>query len=153
MRQQARLIVANVGTSLFLKAQDNTCPICQQHLLSTDITIDHVWPLQLRNENYGNIFLCHYECNQLKSVRLPTEYELRVLEQINIRLGFDAERGRYACRQVLVSKYHKTSMWLNELRRQEAPLREIERIELKLMALDEQVGHLINGLINKMIFV
>lgn len=153
MRQQARLIVANVGTSLFLKAQDNTCPICQQHLLAAHISIDHVWPLHFHNENYGNLMLCHYTCNQDKSDRMPTDFEIEMLERVNVRLGYDPESKRYQCRQTLVSKYHKTTLWLNELRERNAPEREIERIELKLMALEEQVGHLINGLINKIVFV
>lgn len=153
MRQQARLIVANVGASLFLKAQNNTCPICQLVLKSNEITVDHVWPLYILNENYGNIFLTHHECNQDKADREPTEFEIQMLDQINSRLGYDPETYRYQCRQSIVSKYHKTVMWVNELRGRGGSRAEIERVELKLMILEEQVGHLVDGLINKMIII
>lgn len=143
MRQQARLIVANVGTSLFLRAQDHICPICQNRLAADDLTIDHVWPLQDGSDNYGNIFLCHYDCNQEKGDRLPTDFEIEMLDKINQRLGYDPLTGRYQCRQTLVSKYYKTTLWLNELRERNASRHEIARVELKLAALGEHVSQFI----------
>lgn len=153
MRQQARLIVANVGASLFLKAQGSTCPICQERLYSNDFTIDHVWPLIACNRNYGNIFLCHYDCNQDKGDRLPTEQEIAALEEINRQLGYDPENERYQCRQVLINKYHKTVLWRNELRQRNAPAKEIERIEMKMLGMEEHLGQFIDKIINKTIFV
>lgn len=153
MRQQARLIVANVGASLFLKAQDHTCPICQQRLFSNEITIDHVWPLLVKYENYGNIFLTHYHCNQDKADRLPTDYELQVLDQINERLGYMPESNRYQCRQATINRYHKTAMWLNELRLRNASEKEIERIELKMLGMEEHLGPFVDKIINNTIFV
>jgi hypothetical protein len=145
MRQQARLIVANVGPALFLKAQDSTCPICNQRLYLADITVDHAWPLQICHENYGNIFLTHYECNQAKSDREPTEDEIASLKIINERLGYIAEETRYQCRVVMVNRYARTALWLNELRSRGAPAHEIERVEMKLLGMEEHLGPFINN--------
>lgn len=147
MRQQARLIVANVGPSLFLKAQDSICPICQQRLFLSDITVDHVWPLFVRNENYGNIFLCHYECNQEKGDRLPTDDEQAFLFKVNQRLGYLPDETRYQCRIVMVNRYARTVLWLNELKSRGASAKEIERVQMKLKGMEEHLGPFIN--INK----
>ena len=141
MRQQARLIVANVGIPLFLKAQDHKCPICGDKLKATDITIDHVWPLNIKNENYGNLFLCHYACNQEKADRLPTEEELIVLSNVNERLKYDAELSRYHCRQMLISRYYKMALWYTELVERGASAIEIDKVQKKMAVLENQVGY------------
>lgn len=141
IRQQARLIVANVGVSLFLKAQDHKCPICDQKLKATNITIDHVWPLWLKNENYGNIFLTHFHCNQEKADREPTRHEIKTLNTVNARLGYDSEARRYHCRQLIINKYYKMALWLQELNDREAPKAEIEKVQFRMLAMEDQIGY------------
>lgn len=141
MRQQARLIVANVGIPLFLKAQDHKCPICDERLKVNDITIDHVQPLHVKNENYGNIFLCHHSCNQEKADRLPTDRELTILAQVNERLRYDPEISRYHCRQTLISRYYKMAMWYSELVDRGASSLEMEKVKKKMSVLEDQVGY------------
>lgn len=144
LRHQARLIIADIGVPLILKAQGHTCPICQNHLSPKDVTVDHVYPLYMCMENSGNLLLCHYHCNQEKGDRLPTEFEIEMLVQVNERLGFESERGRYRCRQVLVNKYYKVALWHSELKERNASQHEMDKVQLKMMALEEQVGQWIN---------
>lgn len=143
-RQQARLIVANIGVPLFLKAQDNVCPICNQVLYAKHVTVDHVWPLHHTHKNFGNIFLCHYDCNQVKADRLPTQYEIDALAQVNERLGYDTEMDRYQCRQLLVDRYYKVAMWFNELKDRNNCQVDLDKVQLKMLALEDQIGQWIN---------
>ena len=144
LRHQARLIVADIGVPMVLKAQEYTCPICQDRLVAKDVTVDHVYPLYMCKENSGNLLLCHYQCNQDKGDRLPTDFEINMLMDVNERLGFDATRGRYKCRQVLVNKYYKVALWHSELKDRNASQPEMDKVLLKMMALEEQVGQWIN---------
>lgn len=144
LRHQARLIVADVGATLFLKAQDYKCPICQQTLKSKDITVDHVFPLHNWKKNAGNLLLCHHQCNQDKGERLPTEFEINMLTAVNDALGYDQENDRYRCRHVLVNKYYKVALWYDELLYRNASQAELDKVQLKLMALEEHVGRWID---------
>lgn len=144
MRHQARLIVADIGVPLMLKAQDHLCPICQKKLTSKLVTIDHVYPLHMIKLNAGNLLLCHYECNQEKGERHPTDFEVAMLEQVNERLGYDHNRDRYRCRQVLVNRYYKIALWYAELQDRNTSQTELDKVQLKMMALEEQIGEWIN---------
>lgn len=90
------------------------------------------------------MLLCHYQCNQDKGDRLPTQFEIDMLMEVNERLGYDAARGRYSCRQVLVNKYYKVALWHSELKDRNASQTELDRIQLKMMALEEHIGQWID---------
>ena len=99
-RHSARLIVSGVGAGIFLKAQKSICPICGNRLYLKDITIDHVFPLSYIKKNSGNILLCHFDCNQKKGDRFPTNEEIKMLEEVNERIGYNSSTGRYSYRHV-----------------------------------------------------
>lgn len=140
MRQQARQIVANVGVSLFLRAQDHTCPVCGESLTSKEVTIDHVWPINQSGINYGNIFLCHFACNQEKGDRLPTATEIAWLDKVNTRLRYDADKQVYMCRQGVIARYHKTALWLNELKSRQASEHDINKVLTKMAGMERFLG-------------
>lgn len=140
LRHQARLIVANVGVPLMLKAQDHTCPICRERLASSDVTVDHVYPLHLYQVNAGNLLLSHYDCNQEKGERLPTDFEIEMLDRVNEKLGYDSSTRRYKCRQVLINKYYKMALWYAELRERNACQHDLDRVQLKMLALEEYIA-------------
>lgn len=144
MRHQARLIVADIGASMMLKAQGHQCPICQERLSPSDITVDHVYPLHWCCQNGGNLLLSHYKCNQIKGERDPTDFEIQMLERVNDSLGYDFKMDRYRCRQVLVNKYYKVALWFNELRERGASQHDLDKVQLKLFALEDRIGRWID---------
>lgn len=144
MRHQARLIVADIGVPLMLKAQGYICPICRNRLSSHDVTVDHVYPLHVCVQNGGNLLLSHHNCNQHKGEREPTEFEIKMLETVNESLGYDYKKDRYRCRHVLVNKYYKVALWFNELKERNATQVELDKVQLKLFALEDQIGRWID---------
>ena len=146
MRQQARLLVANVGVSLFLKAQDHQCSICGERLSAKKLTVDHVHSLSFRPQpkNAGNLLLCHYECNQSKSDSFPSERELAMLARVNTQLGFDPTTDRYRCRQDMINRYFRLTLWLHELNVRDSDKAMIKSVQNKIAILEPQVSEWID---------
>jgi len=98
MRKAARCIVASVGLSNFLQAQDNRCYLCNGVFdcdPNNPITIDHVFPLCAVFKNAGNLLLAHKKCNNDKKDQYPTSYQIAFLGTVNTELQYDANTHLY----------------------------------------------------------
>lgn len=57
------------------------CAICGKHLLFSEITLDHIIPLNQNGEDeVENLQICCYECNQMKGAILPSDLYQKVTE-------------------------------------------------------------------------
>ena len=57
------------------------CAICGKHLLFSEITLDHIIPLNQNGEDeVENLQICCYECNQMKGAILTSDLYQKVTE-------------------------------------------------------------------------
>jgi 5-methylcytosine-specific restriction endonuclease McrA len=77
---------------LFLyAAQDGLCALCGEAMegAAFGFSLDHVIPRSLEGfDGFGNLVLCHGECNGRKTNDVPTGCEMVWLLAVNSRLGF-----------------------------------------------------------------
>jgi hypothetical protein len=84
-RNKARKIVhEQVGTEVFLAAQNWTCPICNKPLVKgMKMSVDHVYNFAKARRHAGNLLLAHEQCNFDKDDRHPTRGEQQMLGLVN----------------------------------------------------------------------